>query len=134
MTDLFLIAARRKFRFPSSKGELTTEQLFDLPLTSARGASLDAVARGINAELREESEGSFVTAAPNPRRTELALLLDIVKAVIEIKQSENALATARAERADKRRRILDAIAAAESRDLASASKDELLRQLAELDD
>ena len=46
MTDeLFIKAARKKFRFPSKVGMLNVENLWDLPLTSANKASLDDTAR-----------------------------------------------------------------------------------------
>lgn len=132
MNNLFLLAAQNKYRFPSRKGVLTAEQLFDLPLTSANGASLDDTARTINAELKSVTEESFVDVKPTPGKIDLANRLEIVKTVIEIKQSQNAARAAQAERAAKRDRILAAIDEAERRELSQSSVDELRKQLAEL--
>ena len=41
--DIFKQAAKAKLRFPSSKGELRVEDLWDLPLTSKTGPSLDSL-------------------------------------------------------------------------------------------
>lgn len=89
MSDLFERAARAKFRYPSLKGDLNTEQLFDLPLTAGSGFCLDVVARRINADLKAATEESFVEVASNPARSELTAKLDIVKAVIAYKIAEN---------------------------------------------
>ena len=48
MDNLFLQATREKFRFESSKGDLSVEQLWDLPLTSRTGFDLDTVAKAVN--------------------------------------------------------------------------------------
>lgn len=136
MTDLFLTAARGKFRFRAANGLLTTEQLFDLPLTSTTGkANLNDVAIGIADELDRAGTRSFVaSASTDPARTELTQRLDIVKAVIEIKQAENAAELARRNKRDERAKLLDAIEQADRRELGSKSADELRQQLAALAD
>lgn len=135
--DLFAIAARKKFRFPSPVGDLTAEQLWDLPLlareTRQIKVDLDTVARGINTELKSVTEESFVAVKPNPRQKELADKLEIVKAVIGVKQEEAAKAAAAVVRAEKRRKLVDALARQEDKALYEASKDDLVKQLAELD-
>lgn len=106
--NIFEQAAREKLRFQSVKGDLTTEQLFDLPLTTERtnAASLDNVARDIARMLREQAEESFVDSRPNPIKLLLTLRLEVVKAVIARKQEENA-AKAAALAARERRRVLE---------------------------
>lgn len=126
--DIFEIAARKKFRFPSNKGELTAEQLWDLPLTG-----LDATARSVNAELKGITEDSFINVKPDPRKPDLETKLEIVKHVIAVKiQAQNDVAAAK-DRAEKRRKLLDALAAQEDKALSSMSKDDILKQLAALD-
>lgn len=134
MINLFLAAARRKFRFPSSRGELTVEQLFDLPLTSQRGPSLDNVARAVNADLRNAGEETFVALADNSARNELALKLDVVKEVIRIRQEENATERARSERREKKQRLLEALEAAENREIGAKTPEEIRQMIAALDD
>jgi hypothetical protein len=126
--NIFETAARKKLRFPSTKGELTAEQLFDLPLVQ-----LDTVARSIHSELKSITEESFIDVKPDPRRPELETKLEIVKHVIAVKVKERDDAIAAQERAAKRRKLLDAIAAKEDEALTTASKEDLLKQLAALD-
>ena len=133
MTQSYITAIRKKYRFPSNAGYLTLEQVWDLPLTHKTGLDLDTVARTINAELKSITEESFVETKVNPRKPDLEMKLAIVKDVIATKIEEQKAATERAERASKRAKLLDALAALEDRSLQSASKDELLKQLADLD-
>lgn len=128
--NLFEAAARGKYRFTSAKGQLTVEDLFDLPLTSRNGFDLDMVARAVNTELKNASEESFVTTSR--RNTELENKLEIVKHIIAIKQAEKAEAAERAVRIERKRKILDAIERKEDQQLSEASIDDLRQQLAEL--
>jgi uncharacterized protein YabN with tetrapyrrole methylase and pyrophosphatase domain len=132
MNDLFITAARKKYRFDSNKGALTVEQLFDLPLTSKSGFDLDSVAKATNKQLKEQTEDSFVLVSVNPLKGELSDKLEIVKAVISIRQAENEAARLQAERAAQRQRLRAAIDEAKTRQLSQASVEDLERQLAEL--
>ena len=54
MEQMFEKASRAKIRFETSKGSLTVEDLWDLPLTSNTGkADLDDIARGLHSQLKE---------------------------------------------------------------------------------
>lgn len=100
--DLLITAARKKFRFPSSKGPLQLEQLWDLPLTAKSGFSLDAVAQDLDQQLQATGRTSFVDKGTNPEKTELEQKLQIVVGIIETIQAENAaLRDAAAKRAQK---------------------------------
>lgn len=136
MPDIFQAALRGKFRFRSANGLLTTEQLFDLPLTSTIGkANLNDIAVGIADELDKTGTRSFVTSAStDPARTQLSLQLEVVKSVIATKEAENAAARERLAKRQERETLLDAIAAADARELGAKSGDELRKQLAALDD
>jgi hypothetical protein len=134
MESLFINATRKKYRYASNRGDLTIEQLWDLPLSSGNGFSLDSVARAVNSELKAESEDSFVATKPNPKKAELENKLDVVKAIIEIKIAEDKARTERAEKRRQRDLLLDAIAAKETEGLTQGSLDELKQRLAALDD
>lgn len=134
MSSLFLLAARRKFRFPSPKGQLNVEQLFDLPLTSAAGASLDGTAKAINRDLQAAGEESFVLTADNSVRNELQAKLDVVREVIAVRQSEANEAKTRAAKSAERQRLLEALEQAERGELAAQTPEQLRRRLAELAD
>ena len=49
--NIFEQASRAKLRFDSVKGQLVTEQLWDLPLQSKTNFDLDTVAKGISGAL-----------------------------------------------------------------------------------
>lgn len=105
--DLFNIAARKKYRFESNKGQLDSEQLWDLPLTSAKGFDLDTVAKTINRELKAQTEDSFVTPTNSARTTELENKLAIVVYIIGVKQAENEAARNAAAKIAERKRLVE---------------------------
>jgi len=132
MDNLFITASRRKFRFASERGDLTVEQLWDLPLTAKSGFDLNNVARGVNNELKGLAEESFVETSTNPRRKTLEQMLEIVKTVIATKQAESKAATDAAAKAALRAKLAEAIERKKDEKLGSASIEELEAQLAAL--
>lgn len=135
MSEMYKTAAQLRLRFPSAVGELTAEQLFQLPLKSASGCDLDTIARAVNSRLKEVTTESFVEdVKPNPHKARLELALDIVKDVIATKQAEAATLRAREERTRKRQKLNDLIAAKKDEALSASSVEELQRQLAALSD
>ena len=80
-------ATRLKLRFQTNAGLLAVEDIWDLPLTSQRGASLDELAKGLRRKLKETEEESFVVKT-NAVNNELQLAFDIVNHVIDIKLAE----------------------------------------------
>lgn len=132
MTDLFVTASRKKFRFASERGDLTVEQLWDLPLTSKNGFNLNAVAIAVNSELKGLAEESFVETSSNPRRRELEQMLEIIKFIIAAKQDETKAASERLAKQAMRRKLQEAIEAKEDQALVGSSIEELKAQLAAL--
>ncbi len=129
---LFLSAARAKFRFSSSAGQLSTEDLWDLPLSSARGASLDNIARTLYKELKEaDSDISFVKPAVKTT-TELQAKLDIVKYVIEVKMAERDSRNAAEEKAAMKQKLLAKLAEKQDKALDGKSEEEILAMIATL--
>lgn len=121
---LFFTAAKGKFRFPSSAGQITVEDLFDLPLTG-RGANLDQVAKAIFKSLKEDDgEISFVKPAVKTT-TELQVKLDIVKHVIELKMAERDAREAAEEKAAMKQKLLAKLAEKKDKDLDNKSADEI---------
>lgn len=131
--NLFLLASRKKFRFSSERGELTVEQLWDIPLTSRSGFSVNNIAIEVNRELKSLEEESFVETSRNPRRDTLRAMLELLKTVISVRQEEAQEASEATERATKRQAIMAAIEAKEQEGLQSASLDDLKLQLAALE-
>lgn len=131
--NLLLIALSTGMRFPSNRGAITTEDLFSLPLTATNGFSLDSVAKSVNGALKALGEESFVDQGDAAQRTSLTEMLDTVKLVIDYRQEQNAAAVAKREKRARRTKLLEALENRENNDLASMSKDDILKQLEELD-
>lgn len=132
MSNLFEQASRAKLRFTSIKGPLSTEQLWDLPLLSKNGFSLDDVAKAAKRELDLASEESFVKAT-SPEKTAAELRLDVVKHVISVRIAENDAATKRTERAALRKQLTEALAEKQIDTIKGMSVEEIQRKLDELD-
>lgn len=131
--SIFEIASRKKLRFQGPKGPLTTEQLWDLPLNSGDGLSLDALAVETNRKLRElDAEESFVAPVSRKGLDDLALKLDILKYIISVKLSE--AAATRKSQADAKQRdlLISILAEKENEELKKMSPAELRRQIEEL--
>lgn len=121
----FKKAARLKLRFPSVKGLLTVEQLFDMPLTSKSGFDLDSVAKQVNAGLRLASEDSFVNTKPNLEKDLNQLCLDIVKEVIADKIAENEANAKAVANRHEREKLLEVLQGKKDAALANLSEAEL---------
>lgn len=129
MSNLFEVAARNKFRFSTSRGLVTVEDLWDLPLTSTTGkANLDDVARAIHANLQSSDNVSFVNTAQVKDETE-QLKMDIVKHVISVKLAENAAASQARETREKKQRIMEVMERKKDEALSNASLEDLQKML-----
>jgi len=87
--NLFINAAKGKYRFESSKGLLTVEDLFDCPLINRNqnGVSLDTIARGINAQLKATEDERFF--CPTGRKDPvLEVKLEILQYVISERMND----------------------------------------------
>lgn len=137
MSELFVIATRNNFLFASPQGNLTVQQLWRLPLTStvANKANLNDVAVALADEIDKVGTRSFVdTASTDPRKTELNQKLEVVKYIIATVQAESQKEAERRDRKARREKILNAIEAAENRELGSKSAADLRAELANLED
>ena len=130
--NIFEIAARKVFRFPSMLGQLSTEQLFQLPLTSQRGASLDDVGKRLLSEQRATQEESLIDNPDTSAASQdLATKIEIVKFVIADVQETAKAARVRAEKRARRAKLLEALENREAADLAGKSREEILKELEE---
>lgn len=134
MDNLFLTATRKKYRFESSRGELTVEQLWDMPLASRNGFDLDTVAKAVNRELKGMEEDSFVERRSNPRRNDLENMLELIKTVIAVKQDDNKKKTEAQARETLKIKLREKIEAKKDQQLGDMSIEELEAQLAAIGD
>jgi hypothetical protein len=111
-------ASRLKLRFSTNRGELSTEDLWELSLES-----LDTIAKATNKLIKADSEESFI-GKKSTATTQLDLKLDILKRVIEVRLQER---DARAARADKNAKL------AQLRDIAMNKANEKLISMSEED-
>lgn len=131
---MFERASRLKLRFDTPKGQISVEDLWDLPLTSNTGrANLDTIAGDLYRKIKQTPDVvSFVNPSSPPADADLKLRFDIVKHVIDTRLGEN---TKRAEAqsiSEKKQKILGIIEAKENEALSAASIDDLRKQLASL--
>lgn len=130
--NIFETASRNKLRFQSTFGSLSVEQLWDLPLTS-RGSSddLDSLAKAANRDLKELEEESFVVKS-SVAKSELELPLEILKHIISSKLQDIEDAKSRRDKADQRETLLRILKDKEVSEMEGMSKDDILKQLAEI--
>jgi len=81
--DNFKQASKEKLRFTTSKGQLSTEQLWDLSLTD-----LDALAVSLDTEYKQSAKTSFLTKS-TPKDKTAKLRFDVVLDVLNTKVEEN---------------------------------------------
>ena len=131
--NIFERASRKKLRFESAIGFLTTEQLWDLPLVAELGTSLDGLARAVHTKLKDFDEVSFVDTKPNPEKIEMQLRLDILKHIIDAKMAQRSEAEQAAKTAEHKRKLYAALEAKTEDELKGKSRKELEEEIAELE-
>lgn len=124
--NIFELAARNKFRY-HFKGEITTEDLFDLSETD-----LDAIYKSLKSEQKKAEEDSLLTTRKK-EDTILAAKIEIVKTIFEQKQNEKSARKAKADQQVQRKKILQALAEQQENALKSRSPEELMAMLKDLD-
>lgn len=131
-TNIFEQAVRAKLRFSTSRGMVTTEDLWDLALSSSTGKpNLDDVAREIHRQLKEAEEISFVKPA-SASNAGVRLAFDVVKHVIGVKLAEREAAKQAADKAEQKQKIMGIIAQKQEEALSSKSLEELTAMVAAL--
>lgn len=131
-TEIFYQALRERLRFPTATGELTTEQLWEIPLTSSKVVSLDAIAKSTHRTLKAMDEESFVAASKNPEKKLLELKLDVLKEVIRIRQEEIAELSEAASKKQLKQQLTDILAQKQQKSLLDLSEEEIQKKLQEL--
>ena len=128
---MFEKASKLKLRFSTNRGRMSTEDLWDLPLSSDNQPSLDTIAKSLNRQIKA-CEESFVSKKSVDDAI-LSLKFDIVKYVITTKLAEKNLSEKRAIMTSKRQHLLAIIADKEESKLKDQSIDELRVMLDEIE-
>ena len=129
---MFERASKEAVRFDSSKGELSTEDLWNLPLTSQRGISLDSIAKVIYKKLKEGAEISFVDEKSDAD-SELELKMSIVKYIIEFKKDEAKSRKSAANKKVQKEQLIEALAKKRKGSIEEMSEAALLKAIEDLE-
>lgn len=122
--DIFVVATRKKYRFPYN-GQISVEDLWDLV-----PAQLDRVFKALKKDQKVSNEESLMTTR-SAEDSDLDIKIELVKFIFETKQAEKAAAAAKAEADAKKKRIREIIADKKDAALESMSIEDLEKLLAE---
>ena len=127
--NIFEQATRRAIRFESAKGDLSVEQLWDLPLQSRNQFDLDTVAKTVNRQLNAVTEESFVSVRENPAKETLSLKMELVKHIISVKLQEAEEARNRANKASEKEKLLRLLDEKQNEALRALTPEEIQERL-----
>lgn len=124
--NLFEIATRNKMRFPSTKGELSVEDLWDLS-----DKDLDVVYKNLKDQEVKSSEESLLDDANiDPK---LTAAIGIVKYIFTTKRNEGLEAKELIDKKRNQQLYIDALSRRKLKDIDNMSVEELEAKIAELD-
>lgn len=124
-TNIFEVATRQKYRFPY-KGMISTEDLFDLPLTA-----LDSIFKTLNVKAKQAQEESLLETK-SKEDEETAIKIQIVRHIVSMKQAEAAAREKAKENKEMKQRLLEIKAAREDKRLEGLSDSDLDKMISEL--
>ena len=129
--SLFEKASRQKLRFPSVVGNLTTEQLWDLPLqtSSDKRPSLKAIATELQKQLGDQSSGLDFFDTPAGQDEIVKLQFDIVKSIVTTRIAESKAKSEEKARQTEKEKIAAIIAKKQEASLENKSIEELQAML-----
>lgn len=133
VTNIFEYALRNKIRFQSTKGGLTLEQLWDVPLRSNDDFNLNSIAKAASSAMKNTAEDFVNTTKTTPEHARNATAFEIVKYVIDVKLAEEEAAKNRAERKKEKEALLNALAEKQEGKLSKLSEAQLKARIEALD-
>jgi hypothetical protein len=116
-------ASKLRLRFQTTRGTLSTEQLWDLSLTE-----LDSLAVSLETDYKNSKGKSFLAAKTKKDKT-IKLQFDIVLDILTTKVEEAEVERAAADVKEHNQKILSLIKRKEDAELEELSLDELKEQL-----
>jgi len=123
---MFEKITKNKVRFNSTRGQLTIEDVWDLPLTNGV-VNLDDMAKALSKELQESQE-SFVVK-PKKKENISKLKFDAVRYIISVKLDEIEKRKQEVENKAKYAQIVDVLAEKDVEKLKGKSRKELEKEL-----
>lgn len=128
MNDLFFNAVKNKYRFPSKRGNLTAEQLFDLSFEG-----LDEIYSELTAQLDRLPKKSLLAQKSNADN-ELKEKVEVVEAVFAYKTELRNKAKSLEIKRQQKQKLIELLEKKKDMALENLSEEELLKKLAELED
>lgn len=123
---MFEKASRMKLRFSTARGFVSVEDLWDLNLQN-----LNTLAKGLNKKIKEEEEEDFLKDAKGSS-TERKLAFDITLHILNTKKTELDAREAAADKAERKRKLLEVLARKQDASLDGLSEEEIKAQIAAL--
>ncbi len=122
-------ATRLKLRFPSNRGELTVEQLWDLSLNSLKNI-VKSMYDAKKKFTKMDDELSFLEGVENSEEQKLAeLRYNIVKDIYTTKANENKEALSMAEKKAKKQQLLEIMQRKREQKFENMSEEELQKEI-----
>ena len=122
-------ATRLKLRFPSNRGELTVEQLWDLSLNSLKNI-VKSMYDAKKKFTKMDDELSFLEGVENSEEQKLAeLRYNIVKDIYTTKANENKEALSTAEKKAKKQQLLEIMQRKREQKFENMSEEELQKEI-----
>jgi hypothetical protein len=131
MEKKLIAAIKNRYRFETTRGVQTLEDVFHMPLKGAKGFSLNDLAVDLNRKLKDATGENFVDDQ-SMADTELENKFEIVKYVIAIRKREAAERAAATERAQEIAKIREVIKQKKETGLGEKSLEELENMLKEV--
>lgn len=137
--SLFEKASREKYRFETVKGNLSVEDLWDLPLVQPPRSkqevpNLDDIAKGLYRTIKSADDVESFVLKNARKDTITPLKLEIVKHIIAVRMAEDDAAAKRKENAERKAKLLALIAQKEDESDLGKSREELMAELQTLAD
>ncbi len=129
MAEMFEVATRKKLRLGTDKGDITIEDVWDLPLTSSNNRpNLDDIARGLHRQLKNDDNVSF-GVKDRKSNPDIQLKFDLVKHIIDVKLAENESAAKERANKEQKQKILAIVAEKQDEGLKNMSVEDLLKMI-----
>lgn len=128
---MFETASRMKLRFASHKGQLTVEQLWDLPLKSTNNVCLNTVAQNCHNDLTSQDEMDFI-GGTKVDNTVFQMKFDIVKHIIDVRVAENEARNNAKARAAEKQKLLGILSNKKDTELQGKSAEEIQKMIDDL--
>lgn len=125
---MFDKATRLKLRYPTNKGMITTEDLWDMTLQD-----LNNTAKTLNKEIKSVEEEDFLEVETTEHDLKIKLSFDIVLHVLNVKKEERKRRQEAATRKAEKEKLLTILAKKQDANLENMSEEELKKKLEELD-